>query len=377
MASPATRTVTGLIQAPPGTGDSGIIAFKRVDTLIGPTADAVLPPYVHTTSFGTSGAFSIDLPVNDDSAWSPTGWPYTVTIRTDSGWRPEPFDIEVPDGASDLDLSDLIQAGTPSTPSAYVMKSAVGTVNGPAGPLDADGLIPADQIPAAGSAQPLDATLTALAALDATAGLLVQTGADAFARRTLTAGSAAVTVSNGSGAGGNPTIDVDESQLSGIPQSAVTGLTAALAATQDALAVGDSGYVTSGNVTATGGSWTQVAADVTVTAGAGDTLLITADALCAATGGDLQFDAVTVVSGSVTTWVSSADGSGRWPGGIAAWYVPSGFTGPRASAQYTVQAGDVSGGQVTVRLLVRSSGSDRAVNQNSSYPSRLSVVVIP
>ena len=55
--------------------------------------------------------------------------------------------------------------------------------------------------------QPLDATLSALAALDGTAGFLAVTGADTFARRTFGA-TAPLNISNGAG-GGNPTLTCD------------------------------------------------------------------------------------------------------------------------------------------------------------------------
>lgn len=130
------------------------------------------------------------------------------------------------------------------------------------------------------------------------------------------------------------------------------------------------GFITSGDINVNT-SFTQIGTDVTIAAAAGDVLALTIEALCANTGDDCQFEAATRVGGSDTNWWSTGGAASRWPGGLGNWYVQTGrFDGPRGSSIYTVQAGDVVAGAVTVRVYGRCPASARVVNANANYPVR-------
>lgn len=139
-------------------------------------------------------------------------------------------------------------------------------------------------------AQPLDSDLTALANTAST-GVYVITGTGTSTTRTVTAGSSKITVTNGSGVAGNPTIDVVEAQLnrnnlSGTltPAGGGTGLTA-LGTANQVLGVTAAGTAAEYKTVSAGAgiSVTHGAGTITI-AGAGQVLQVVSGTIGAASG---------------------------------------------------------------------------------------------
>lgn len=110
-------------------------------------------------------------------------------------------------------------------------------------------------------AQGLDATLTALAGLNSTAGLLVETAADTFTKRTLHGTTARIDCSNGDGVSGDPTFDISASYVG---QSSITTLGTITTGTWHGVAI-DVGSYLSGTLLAA--QFPALTGDVTTTAG--------------------------------------------------------------------------------------------------------------
>lgn len=128
-----------------------------------------------------------------------------------------------------------------------------------------------------------------------------------------------------------------------------------------------------GNITLNSTSWANVHAsafDLTLEAQVGDVLVATPNFRVSTEAVDLWFDAVTVVSGTVTNSFSRAGAVTTSPPsyGVPGWKCVSGIEQiVVGGVPYTVVAGDIVDGRVTVRLrYVTATATNRTMNADGT-----------
>ncbi len=132
--------------------------------------------------------------------------------------------------------------------------------------------------------QPIDPTLTALAAMDSPSGIVVQTSATTFDKRTLAAPAAGITITNADGVAGNPTFAL-ANDLAAFEALATTGY---VVRTADGAATTRTINGTAGTVVVSNGDGVASNTDITLAtvtdSGAGTFKKITTDSFGRVTG---------------------------------------------------------------------------------------------
>lgn len=151
--------------------------------------------------------------------------------------------------------------------------------------------------------QPLDATLTALAAFNSN-GLLVQTAADTFAARTLTAPAAGFTITNPAGTAGNPTFALanDLAALEGLASTGLAVRTGTDTWAQRSIAVPAAGLSITNADGAAGNPTLALANDLSALEGLGST------GLAVRTGTDAWAQRSIAVTASTGLSIANGDG---------------------------------------------------------------------
>lgn len=151
-------TLTGTFTKPDGTADSGRVVVKSKWFVQNSTDNVVLSPYFVTTELNTNGSFSLVLPANNDTGWSPTGWSYEVTLHLSAGTDIRGISLDKDAAGGTVDITDFPSGQALTTqPGFFIPLAEKGAVNGVA-PLDVTSQIPAEYLGNAAAGSVPDAT---------------------------------------------------------------------------------------------------------------------------------------------------------------------------------------------------------------------------
>jgi hypothetical protein len=384
---------------PPDGGATGRARFIADYPLKGATDNAVVPPFTVDAALGADGEFTVDLPATDDPQWTPQGWAYRVEFVI--GGAVFTGTLQLAHGTAAVELADLLQvSGAAQSGTSYLALTSRGVAGGVAA-LDADGDVndaAGNKIAGGGGGggtpggtvvsetsfgqsatagattaysradhthgTPVNPVTAHVAAADPHTQYLLEATATTKGDLLVATGSAAV-ARLGVGTDGQ-VLTADAAQAGGVRWATPSGVGGGGSARYVR-----HGYVTSGNITPqnTGGAWALLSGGPTFTvpASVGSEIEFDFTALMQ-TNSSTFYDPVVIVGGAAVRYASTGGASAAVEGDPGLYHDTT-FPRKAGPFNFTAESGDISGGNVTVGIAVKSGGAG-VLYAGTAFPLR-------